>query len=404
MPNVIVSNVGKHHAYETAWALQNKGWLKRLYTSFYAEKEPSFKHHLLRSALPRSLQTKISNRYDERLDCRLITSYFFPEILERTPLKKWIGAYNTMNIKAELYDYRVSISDLECDVFHGFEGAVLYSMRAAKKNGAITVLDQPIFHHETSREIMIKEYEIWDIPPPKGLFERDINIIRKEKEIAEADYVLVPTKKIAEDFIEKGKSANKILTIPYGFNSSRFGIGKKEDDKFRILFIGIVGFRKGILYLLEAFKQLNLKNAELIVISPVDEDIKPLIKKYEKLFKYIQSVPNNEIVKYYNNSSVFVFPSLVEGSAYVTFEAMASGLPVITTENSGSVIHDEKHGFLIPIRSVDALKEKILFLYNNEKIRLDMGRTAAEFIGNFTWERYHQQLQYVYQNIIMKSK
>ncbi|MFQ3598832.1 MAG: glycosyltransferase family 4 protein [Chloroherpetonaceae bacterium] len=400
---VILSHVARHHALETAFALQSAGWLKQFYTSFYDEKNPPVKHRLLRTLIPKPLLSKVSNRYREGLDESKITSFYFPELLERTPMRRFIGRYNMMNLKGELFDRRVAIQNLECDIFHGFEGAVLHSMRRAKQQGAITILDQPIFHYLAIREILVEEYQKFQIEVPSFLKGRDINIRRKEKEIEEADFILVPTERIVQDFVQRGKPKERIKCVQYGFNARRFFPGNKQDNIFRILFVGIVGIRKGVYYLLEAFKQLNLKNSELVLVSPVDEEFKPILHRYEGLFKHIHSLPNSEMSELFQNASIFVFPSLAEGSSLSTFEAMASGLPVIVSENAGSITRDGKDGFVVPIRDIEALKQKILLLYENEVLRREMGESAADYVKQFTWENYHKNIQRIYQEIISNN-
>lgn len=397
--NVILSHVARHHAYQTALALQEAGWLKQFYTSFYDEKNPPLKHRLLRALIPQSLSRKMNNRFQDGLDESKITSYYFPELLERTPLRELIGRYNMMNLKGELFDRRVAMQNLACDIFHGFEGAVLHSMRKAKKQGAVTILDQPIFHYLAIREILVEEYKKFNLEVPSFFKGRDVNIRRKEQEIEECDFILVPTQKIAEDFIRRGKPKDRVKCVQYGFDPERFFVGQKQDKIFRVLFVGIVGIRKGVYYLLEAFKQLNLKNAELVLVSPTDDEFKPILHRYDGLFRYIHSLPNSEVAKLYHQSSVFVFPSLAEGSAYVTYEAMASGLPVIVSENAGSVARDGKDGFVVPIRDIEALKEKILLLYENEELRRSMGESAAQYVKQFTWENYRKRLRETYKSI-----
>jgi glycosyltransferase involved in cell wall biosynthesis len=393
---VILSHVARHHAYETAFALQSAGWLKRFYTSFYDEKRPPFKHRLLRTFIPKSLAKKMSNRFREGLDESKITSFYFPELLERTPFQKIVGKYNMMNLKGELFDRRVATQNLECDVFHGFEGAVLHSMRKAKQQGAITVLDYPIFHYKTIREVLIDEYKLLKLEIPDFLLKRDINILRKEQEISEADYIFVPTKRIADDFVRYGKEREKVKCISYGFNPNRFFVGQKKDAIFRILFVGIICVRKGVHYLLEAVKQLNLKNIEVLLISPIEEEFKPVLSRYEGLFKHIHSLPNESLVRVYQNSSILVLPSLIEGSSLVIYEAMACGLPIIASENAGAITRNGIDGFVVPVRDIEALKEKILLLYENEELRRKMGESAAEYVKQFTWEHYRARVQDAY--------
>lgn len=393
---VILSHVARHHVYETAVALQSAGWLKRFYTSFYDEKQPSLKHLFLRSLIPKPLLNKVKNRYHQELDESKITSYYFPELLERTPIRRLVGNYNMMNLKGELFDRRVSMQDLECNVFHGFEGAVLHSMKKAKKQGAKTVLEYPIFHYQTIREVLTEEYRRFGLNPPIFFLKDDVNIRRKQQEIEESDFLLVPTEKISQDFILHGKSPQQVFVTPYGFNAKLFFPKDKEEDIFRILFIGIIGFRKGVYYLLEAFKQLRLKHAELLLIGSIEEDFKPILAKYDGFFRYIQSLPHDKLSDIYRSSSVFVFPSLAEGSAYVTYEAMASGLPIIASDHAGAVTRSGVDGFIVPIRDINALKEKILALYENKDLRWKMGKNAAEYVKQFTWSNYREKIKEFY--------
>ena len=79
---------------------------------------------------------------------------------------------------------------------------------------------------------------------------------------------------------------------------------------------------------------------------------------------------------------------------------MACGLPVITTFNSGSPVRDGEDGFLVPIRDVEALKEKILYFYERPQEIKAMGTSAREEIKNYTWEKYGEQLIKVYERIV----
>jgi glycosyltransferase involved in cell wall biosynthesis len=86
-------------------------------------------------------------------------------------------------------------------------------------------------------------------------------------------------------------------------------------------------------------------------------------------------------------------------------EAMSCGLPVITTTNTGGneIIRNGIDGFIIPIRSIDALKEKILFFYENEEARIAMGRSGAEYIKNFTWDRYGENIVENYERLLERE-
>jgi glycosyltransferase involved in cell wall biosynthesis len=94
-----------------------------------------------------------------------------------------------------------------------------------------------------------------------------------------------------------------------------------------------------------------------------------------------------------------VFPSVDEGSAKVTYEAMACGIPVIVTPNAGSLARDGKDGFIVPIRQVEPLMEKILYFHNNREAAAEMGREARRYIETFTWEHYETTLIDTYKRL-----
>ena len=155
---------------------------------------------------------------------------------------------------------------------------------------------------------------------------------------------------------------------------------------------------------MEAWEKLNLKNAELLLVGHLMDEIKPMLTPYlgRPDVRHIGFVPDP--AEAYNNSTVFVFPSLDEGSAKVTYEAMACGLPVIVTDNAGSLAKDGEDGFIIPIRSPEALMEKLLFFYENRNIAKDMGMMARQHIEPYTWEAYENSLIEHYYRLLEKKE
>ena len=81
-----------------------------------------------------------------------------------------------------------------------------------------------------------------------------------------------------------------------------------------------------------------------------------------------------------------------EGSAFATYEALASGLPIVTTKNAGSVARDGEEGFIVPIRDVDALVDRIERLYRDKALRMTMAQAARRRATEFTWAHYRERL------------
>ncbi len=171
-----------------------------------------------------------------------------------------------------------------------------------------------------------------------------------------------------------------------------------------MLFVGNIGIQKGVHYLLEAWSSLNLKNSELVFIGQIQDEIKPILSKYEGKYIWRGHVKHEELYKEYSNASVFILPSLQEGSALVTYEAMACGIPLIVSENTGSIVRDGFDGFIIPIRDVDAIKEKIIWFFEHPDEMKIMGTNARGYVQNFTWERYADEVIKVYRELLFTQE
>jgi glycosyltransferase involved in cell wall biosynthesis len=114
---------------------------------------------------------------------------------------------------------------------------------------------------------------------------------------------------------------------------------------------------------------------------------------------FLGRLPRDEIKQKYVDADVFVLPSLAEGSASVTYEALASGLSVITTEASGSVVRDNIEGFIVPERDPTVLAERIEELVENRQLRDRMVLAAKDRAKDYTWEQYAKLLLTVLQAI-----
>ena len=79
---------------------------------------------------------------------------------------------------------------------------------------------------------------------------------------------------------------------------------------------------------------------------------------------------------------------------------MATGLPVVTTLNAGSVVRDGIDGFIVPIRDRDALKRRMLFLYEHRDAARAMGEAARERVRDFSWETYESRLIEIYRELM----
>jgi glycosyltransferase involved in cell wall biosynthesis len=156
-----------------------------------------------------------------------------------------------------------------------------------------------------------------------------------------------------------------------------------------------VELAKGIGYLLEAWKRLLLPNAELLLVGEIRPEMNSLLRTFQSSnIRVVGRLEPKEVAKCYRESQLFVFPSVNEGLASVILEAMASGLPVAATKESGAedCLTEGKDGFVLPARNVDALAAAISWCFQHPDERLAMGRAARVKVEEqFTLSHYEER-------------
>jgi len=274
-------------------------------------------------------------------------------------------------------------------------GCAEWVFREANARGVLCILNYPLAHHNFTRRYLLEEAELQpafattlnghDHPE---WYERRLNA-----EIEMADHILVGSTFARDSFITEGVPAKKLTVVPYGADVSLFSPEEKrvsQGDGLRLLFVGQIGQRKGISYLLDAVRRMENKGDTLTLVGQLQGDEKAFENSWN-LFHHIPHVPHAELPEIYRHADVFVFPTLVEGLGIVVLEAMASGLPVITTSNGpGDVVRDGVDGFLVPPRDVNSIIDRLEILRSNPELRAKMGRNARQRAQEYTWKIYRE--------------
>ena len=382
---VTISVLGRFHLFYLAKQLQDHNFLGRLITSY--PKFEAVKYGINPENITSLLSHEIHNRGWRQLS-RLTASLFNPQYMI-----------------FELYDRHASRHLMAPgDIFVGLSSCSLYSLRRARRMGAKTVLERGSSHMLYQRKILEEEYRQFglkkEVVHPK-VVEREL------MEYQEADYISVPSRFVKETFIQQGIPAAKLIQTPYGVDLSKFHPVPKRDKIFRIIHCGALSIRKGIPYLLQAFSELRLKDAELWLIGSITDEIKPFLRRFSSpAIVHKGPFPEQDLYKYYSQGSVFCLVSIEEGFGMVTIQAMACGLPVVCTTNAGTadIIGEGRNGFIVPIRDVDAIKEKILYFYENPEACAVMGESARRRVqAGFSWSDYGNKMISAYQKILSSS-
>jgi len=286
------------------------------------------------------------------------------------------------------------------DMFHSWSGDCLRTLREAQKRGIPSILEIPTWHRDRGK---IKRPPASGAPDEPRLpwprrWKEDL-LLQRDRFLEEydlADLILVLSEKAAETFRVQGFPEEKLFYLPRGVDIERFTPGPRPAH-FRAVFSGALIERKGVHHLLMAWRKLNLKDAELWLVGSVHDEIKPYLEKLAgddvKVMGFARQPE-----KYLRQSTIHVFPSQCEGSAKVTYEAAACGLPQITTREAGDVVEDGIQGIIIEPGDIDALAEAIQHLYDHPEIVERMSLAARKrVVENFTWDHFRTRLLGAYE-------
>jgi glycosyltransferase involved in cell wall biosynthesis len=278
--------------------------------------------------------------------------------------------------------------------FYGIAGECLEQMQAARAQGLWTAVEQIIAPRGIVDRLTLEEAERfpdWQEAGPLDLHAEAFGA-REKAEWAVADMIVCPSEFVLRTVIESGGPAERCVLVPYGVDT-RFQIPDRNriGGPLRVLTVGAVGLRKGSPYVAEAARRMAGRAVFRMVGScnlP-----QPVRSKLGDVVELTGPVPRLEILDHYAWADVFLLPSICEGSATVVYEALAAGLPVVTTGNTGSVVRDGTDGFIVPIRDADAIVDALTGLHESRGRLAEMSRQARLRAKDFDLSAYGRRLR-----------
>ena len=214
----------------------------------------------------------------------------------------------------------------------------------------------------------------------------------REHETAELphyDHIFASNDEVESSLVRAGVDPRRVLSATFGWRRDRFmswrGI-EPPPAHLRVLFVGIVGLRKGVPDLLTAWERAGVEG-ELLLVGDLDGLVWPLVERAvaSGTVRYVPFV--DDIVGAFRSSDIFVFPSYEEGGPQVTYEAAACGLPIITTPmGAARLVETDKTGIIVPAGDVDALAAAIRRLAAAPELRQRMGSAAREAAQQFEYD------------------
>ena len=392
------------NALNVALAFSEQGILHEIITTFAFN--PNSDIARLLNFLPQSLRGKLVSEFSRRTlvlaDSGRIRSHGLKESI-RVLTHRLSNRFLSRSVQSSLIDWVYTSLDCHASQAHlsninavyGYEDEASHTFLVAKQKGIFCFYDLPIPFYKTAQAIQAEEAERFPelSKSIQAIQETKTKLERKEQELQLADHFFVASSMTQRSLLDVGIPTDKISVIPYGAPIDYFTPQPKPDNIFRVIFAGRSTPRKGVHYLLQAWKELKLPDSELVLVGG---NLMPSewFSSYQDICRHIPSVPHFKLNSYYSSANVLVFPSLVEGFGLVLTEAMACGIPIITTPNTAGpdLITDGVEGFIIPIRDVEALKEKLEWCYLHPQELADMGKKARQKAEQTTWKLYRDRL------------
>lgn len=223
-----------------------------------------------------------------------------------------------------------------------------------------------------------------------SLSKEELEVLSSEIQLA--THFLCASSLTKKSLTFKGISEDKIKVIPYGVDTSKFTFSERKPlDVFKVIFIGSLNQRKGITYLLEALSQMSQVELTIVTRGIYDET---LIQNYNFPIQVVVDVAHDKLQEKLHQANCFVLPSILEGFGQVILEAMATGIPVIATENTAAkdIIENGKDGFVTPIRDIQTIKENLQKLQVDFALVQNIGKAAYEKAKIYTWEKFRADL------------
>jgi len=291
------------------------------------------------------------------------------------------------------FDSWVASNLTRCDAYVALSGSGFKSGPRARELGARYVCDRGSSHIRYQDEVVSEEMQHWGI---KRRAVDPLMIDREEAEYAQADAVTVPSAFSYKSFIDKGFSPQRLHRIPLGVRLEFFWPeGQPQTDAFDVVFVGSVTVRKGIPYLIEAFQKLRHPRKRLCIIGPVPDEMRPILSRLDlRNVEIAGAVPSAQVRRYLSTSHVMVLPSVEDGWGMVMGQAMACGCPVISSDHTGGpdLYTHGVEGFIVPIRSSDAIAEYLQRLADDRALRQSMSEASLRRVKSLGgWADYGAQ-------------
>lgn len=299
---------------------------------------------------------------------------------------------NLKLLKNKKFDVVISYKDMGLKYINDF-----------KKNGALWIVDEVNTHPEFLEFLLNKERKRLGIKGNKTFSLNKIESIKKAYEMSDA--ILIPSRHVYRILKKRTLKNKKFIINPYGCPLPIIRRFDMNFEKINLICVARINYRKGIRYLLKTFEKLNKKFPGKYKLKIIGSESSAT--GFDKNFKnenvdFLGENNKEEIKNLFKISHIFILPSLEEGQALVIGEALAHGLPVISTPFSGALDYVVEKKLLkyskqnLSIQIINPINTKDFFeaiiKLNDKDIYLKASRGALEIASKNTWNHSGKKL------------
>jgi len=402
---------------EIALALHEGQMLERFATTVVDDPKAGWRRAAMRLPL-------LGGRIDQELRRRAVppwllertTTFPAPELVRVLTSRLDRGgtvAHRVWELTEPAYDHWVARTQLDgVQAVYGFESCALHTFRAARKRGLFIAMDLPAPAQEQVAKIFERELVRWpDLATPyarKVAAQRPQRaaVVREQLELASC--VIANSELTLKSYVETGHAMHHAVALPLAappaIDASE--LRAHAAGPLRLLFAGTLDVRKGGHYLLEAFKRepsMHDHEAELTVCGRIALP-DSFLRDRKRRVALRGHLPSGELRRAYLDHDALVLPTLSDGFGLVVTEALAHGLPVITTDQCGAaqLIQHGYNGLLTRAGDLESLMEALAHCVKERDALHAMRANALASAQLRPWSRYRSELQAVLLNAIQR--
>ncbi|WP_363349452.1 glycosyltransferase family 4 protein [Methylocystis echinoides] len=285
------------------------------------------------------------------------------------------------------------------DVLWGYDGCCLEAFAQAKKQNVQTVLDKTIGDPRVFNKIIAEVYEEFPEFFETRKFRLPMSTIdRQDHEYDLADRILAGSEFCRESIVTaRPELEAKLQVVPYCFDDVFFPQTTRSSQTpsvarpVRFIFVGQAGPRKGIHLILRAFEKIEKSAAHLTILGSLQVP-REVFAPFADRVEIVPTVRRDEVSCFLEHGDCLLFPSYFEGSAISIYEALASGLGIIQSKNTGVVI-DSSVGWTLQQLNVEELLSAIRTIIDSPELLASWKANARGFAERLSFANYAEKVQ-----------